>query len=281
MRLHVVDGTWELFRAYFSKRPDHTTPDGRPFKAVAGLASSMLALLQDPAEAVTHFAVAFDRPIESFRNDLYAGYKTGAGMPEDLVAQMEPAEEAVRALGGVVWVCDRWEADDALATAAVRWANDKDQGQVLRDRRIVQVNRLTEEELDVDRLRAKRGVGPESVADLLALIGEAADGIPGLPGWGEKSAAAVLARYRVIEEIPDDPRLWDVKVRGADRLAATLAANRADAMLFKKLATLRTDVPLAESLDDLAYAGAPRAGWEAFCDRNGLRALRARPARWA
>ncbi|MFZ5480142.1 MAG: 5'-3' exonuclease [Myxococcota bacterium] len=291
MRLHVVDGTWELFRAYFSKRPDHVTPDGRPYKAVAGLASSLLALLHDPAEAVTHVAVAFDRPIESFRNDLYDGYKTGAGMPEDLFAQMVPAEEAVRAMGGVVWVCDRWEADDALATAAVRFAGeveqvrilspDKDQGQVLRGTRIVQVNRLTEKVIDEDALRAWRGVGPGSIADLLALIGDSADGIPGLPGWGEKSAAAVLARYGTIEAVPDDPAAWDVKVRGADRLAATLAANRGDAMLFKKLATLWTDVPLAESLEDLRWKGVPRAAWGDFCARGGLRGLAARPSRWA
>ncbi len=286
--LHLVDGTFELFRAHYSKRPDHTRPDGKPFKATAGLVSSLLALLADPAERVTHLAVAFDNPIRSFRNDLFAGYKDEGGMDPELRAQFDDAEEAVRALGVTVWSMDRWEADDALATAAWKWHRevqvriltpDKDLGQCLAWPDVVQVDRIRERVIDAETLRAARGIDPVSIPDLLALIGDDADGIPGLPGWGEKSAGTVLARWGHLDAIPADPGAWDVKVRGADKLAATLAARRDDALLYRTLATLVRDVPLRETLGDLAWEGAP-AAFRAWCEGAGLPRLAERPARW-
>lgn len=295
MRVHLVDGTFELYRAHFSPRPGRTAPlDGGPpvdVKATVGLMASMLALLHDPEEAVTHLAVAFDNPIVSFRNDLFDGYKTDEGVPPELRSQFDLAERAVRALGVVVWSMDRWEADDALATAATRFAPhaeqiriltpDKDLGQVVDGRRIVQVDRIRKKVIDEDGVRAARGVGPASVPDLLGLMGDDADGIPGLPGFGAKSAATLLARYHSIEAIPTSASAWDVKVTGAPRLSATLEAQRADALLYKRLATLVRDVPLAESLDDLTFRGVPRGAFEDFCDALALRDLRSRPGRWA
>lgn len=291
MRLHLVDGTYELFRAFYSKRPGHLAPDGQEMKGVVGLTASLLALLHDPDEAVTHLGVAFDNPIESFRNDLFAGYKTGAGMDPVLVAQMGPAEEAVKALGVTVWSMDRWEADDALATAAARFGAefdqiriltpDKDLGQMIRGRRVVQVDRLRSREIDEDALRAQRGVGPESIPDLLALTGDTADGIPGLPGIGEKTAGTLLARYVHLDAIPADPATWNVDVRGAAKIAATLAARRDDALLYRRLATLVTDVPLPQSASDLAFRGVPRRAFEAWCDRLGVTSLKTRPRQWA
>ncbi len=290
MRLHLIDGTFELYRAEFSKRPDHVTPDGQPFKAVAGLVSSLITLLSDPAEAVTHAAIAFDNPIRSFRNDLFGGYKSDAGVPPHLRAQFDPAEEAARALGVTVWSMDRWEADDALATAAVRWGEavdqvriltpDKDLGQVVRGRRIVQVDRIRNREIDEATIREGKGIAPASIPDWLALVGDTADGIPGLPGWGAKSAATLLDRYHHLEAIPDAPTSWDVAVRGAEKLASTLASRRDDAMLYRTLATLITDVPLPESLDDLAWGGAPRDAFEAWAARAGLQRLVGRVPRW-
>ena len=288
-RLHLVDGTFELFRAHYSKRPDHVRPDGAPFKATAGLVSSLLALLRDPGERVTHLAVAFDNPIRSFRNDLFAGYKSDTGMDPELRGQFDAAEDAVRALGVTVWSMDRWEADDALATAAWRWHReaevrvltpDKDLGQCLAWPNVVQVDRIRERIIDADAIRAARGVSPESIPDLLALVGDDADGIPGLPGWGEKSAAAVLARWGTLDAVPDDPGAWDVKVRGAEALAATLRARRDDARLYRTLATLVRDVPLRESFDELRWTGAPRAGWTAWCAAAGLPRMVERPDRF-
>ena len=211
-RLHLIDGTWELFRAHFSKRPDHDTPAGKPFKATAGLVSSMLALLADEGEAVTHIAIAFDNPIRSFRNDLYDGYKTEAGVDPDLLAQFDDAEAAVRALGVTVWSMDRWECDDALATGAARFGDqvdqvricspDKDLGACVRGQRVVLVDRQRQKVTDEAALRAAKGIGPESVADWLALVGDDADGIPGVPGFGAKTASAVLARWVHVEAIP-------------------------------------------------------------------------------
>lgn len=291
MRLHVVDGTFELFRAHFSKRPSHSARDGRPVKASYGLASSMLWLLEEPEEAVTHVAIAFDNPVESFRNDLFDGYKTGEGMEEELHAQFDLAEEVAAALGMVVWKMDRWEADDALATAAVRWKNDVDQvrvlspdkdlGQVVDGKRVVQVDRIRKRVIDEAAVRKARGVAPASIPDYLGLVGDDADGIPGLPGFGAKSTGTLLAHYGRIEDIPDDPDAWAVKVRGAARLAATLAAARADALLYKKLAILDTDVPLSESLEDLEWRGVPRERFTALCDELAADRLRDRPVRWA
>jgi 5'-3' exonuclease len=285
MRVHLVDGTFELFRAHFSPRPE------RPNKATVGLVGSMLALLSDPDEKVTHLAVAFDNPIVSFRNDLFADYKTDEGIPPVLRNQFDLAEEAVRTLGIVVWSMDRWEADDALATGATRFAPevdqvrimtpDKDLGQVVSGTHIVQVDRMRRRVFDEDAVRAARGVGPKSVPDLLALVGDTADGIPGLPGFGAKSAAAVLARWSTVEAIPDDAAKWDVKVTGAPRLAATLAQHREDALLYKKLATLVRDVPLAESLSDLAHKGVPRGPFEEMAKRLESTDLATRSVRWS
>lgn len=287
--VHLVDGTFELFRAHFSKRPDHVRPDGAPFKAVAGLASSLLALLHDPREQVTHVAIAFDNPIRSFRNDLFAGYKSDEGMDPELRGQFDDAERAARALGITVWSMDRWEADDALATGARRYSDrarvrllspDKDMGQCLGPA-VVQVDRIREREIDVEAFRAARGIEPESLPDLLALVGDSADGIPGLPGWGEKSAAAALRRYLHLDAIPDDPAAWDVPVRGRERLAEVLATRRADARLYRLLATTVSDVPLAEDLDDLRWTGVPREAFSAWCAWAGLDGLSRRPSRWA
>lgn len=276
MRVHLVDGTFELFRAHFAPRPAKVV-SGIDVKATAGVVGSMLALLEDRAEAVTHLAIAFDNPIISFRNELFDGYKTDEGIPASLRSQFDLVEVAAKALGIVVWSMDRWEADDALATAATRFAGpdvqvriltpDKDLGQVLDGDRIVQIDRIRRKVIDEAAMRERRGVGPKSIPDLLALTGDTSDGIPGLPGFGEKSSAALLARYETIEAIPDEASAWDVKLTGAPRLAATLASMRDDALLYKKLATLVRDVPLPESLADLEYKGAPRGPFEELCAR--------------
>ena len=291
MRLHLVDGTFELFRAHFSKRPDHPGGDGHPRKATVGLVSSLLQLVADPREAVTHIAVAFDNPIRSFRNQLFAGYKTEAGVEPELLAQLDAAEEAVRALGIVVWSMDRWEADDALATAAARFADeveqvriltpDKDLGQCIRGRRVVQVDRMRSRELDEEALVALRGVRPASIPDWLALVGDDADGVPGLPGFGAKTAAALLAQFPHLEAIPDDARAWPRDIRGADRLAATLRGARELAVLYRTLTRLVTDVPLGESLAELAWHGVPEPDFDRWCVRLDAASLRHRPRRWS
>ncbi|AUX27066.1 5'-3' exonuclease [Sorangium cellulosum] len=291
MRLHLIDGTYELFRAHYSKRPDHRAPGGWDAKATVGVVASLLALLHHPDEEVTHLAVAFDNPIRSFRNDLFAGYKSDEGMDPALRAQLDPVEEAVRALGVVVWTMADFEADDALATAAARHSGeveqvrilspDKDFGQCLSGERVVQVDRRKERVIDEAALRAARGVGPASIPDFLALTGDDADGIPGLAGIGERTAAALLGAYGHIERIPSDPAAWTVAVRGADRIARVLNEEREAALLYRRLATLRTDVPLAERLDDLRFRGVPRARFEAWCDAMDVRTLKRRPTRWA
>lgn len=284
MRLHLIDGTFEIFRAHFSKRPE------QPQKATRGLAASLLQLLTDSDEAVTHLAVAFDNPIRSFRNELFAGYKTEEGVAPEILAQFDAAEEATRALGIVVWSMREFEADDALATAAARFADsvdqvriltpDKDLGQCIVGDKVVQVDRIRNKVTDEEALRARWGVAPASIPDLLALTGDDADGVPGLTGFGNKSAGAVLARFGRLEDIPDDPKKWPAGLRGADRLAQTLAAGRADAMLYRTLTRLRRDVPLAEDLDALAWRGVPEAEFAAFCARHGFDELRQRPHRW-
>lgn len=291
MRLHVIDGTYELFRAHFSKRPDHRGPKGEARKAVVGLASSMLTLLQDPAEQVTHVAAAFDRPIRSFRNTLFEGYKTEEGVDPELLAQMEPAEEATRALGITVWSMDELEADDAMATAAARFSEeveqvrllspDKDMLQCVRGERVVRVDRLRSTVMDEASLRASRGLGPESIPDYLGLVGDTADGIPGLSGFGEKGTAALLGRYVHLEGIPKDAADWEVRVVGAPRLAATLRACWDEALLYRRLATLRVDAPITPRLEDLAFRGVPREQFLEWCDAVGVSTLRERPTRWA
>lgn len=286
MRLHVVDGTFELYRAHFARRPGHLAPDGRDAKATVGLAESLLALLRDPREAVTHVAVAFDNPIRSFRNDLFPGYKDDAGVPPELRAQFDAAEEAVRALGVVAWSMRAYEADDAMATAVARFGGDveqvrifspdKDLGQCLSGSAVVLVDRIRDRETDEAAFRARRGIAPASMPDLLALVGDDADGIPGIAGFGEKTAAALLARFGRLEEIPRDAGAWPEGIRGAARLADALAARRDEALLYRRLATLVRDVPLRESLPDLAWAGVPRERFDAWCEETGAARLRRR-----
>lgn len=288
-RLHLIDGTYELYRAHYSKRPGHEV-GGRDLKATVGLAASLLALLQEEAEAVTHVAIAFDNPIRSIRNDWFDGYKSDEGVPPELRAQFDSAEEAARALGVTIWSMDRWEADDALGTGAARFADqvdqvrlltpDKDLGQAIRGRRVVLVDRMRQRVIDEDELLQLRGLRPASVPDWLALVGDTADGIPGLTGFGEKTAAAVLRAFGHLEGIPADPAKWPAEVRGGARLAQTLAAEMADAKLYRKLATLIVDVPLEERLEDLAWSGVPRKAFEAWCNRVEATNLKTRPTRW-
>src|SRR5262245_43590113 len=227
MLIHVVDGTYELFRAYFGA-PEAKAPGGAEVGATRGLMRSLHALLRE--EHVTHVAVAFDHVIESFRNDLYAGYKTSAGVPEDLLSQFSLAERATHALGMVVWPMVEFEADDALATAAARWDTapgvdrvvictpDKDVAQCVRDTRVVAFDRMRRRMFDEQGVVAKFGVPPRSIPDWLALVGDSADGYPGVPRWGAKSAASVLASYGHIDAIPDNARSWRVNIRGAAAL---------------------------------------------------------------
>jgi 5'-3' exonuclease len=289
MHVHLVDGTFELFRAYYGSPPS-TDANGKEVGAARGLARSMLALLGE--RDVTHVAIAFDHVIESFRNQLYAGYKTSAGVPEDLLAQFELAERATHALGVVVWSMVEFEADDALATAAARWGDapgvdrvvictpDKDVAQCVRGSQVVAFDRLRRRLLDEPGVVAKFGVAPASIADWLALVGDSADGYPGVPRWGAKSAAAVLAMYGRIDAIPDDARWWRVPVRGAAALAESLRAHRTEAALYRKLATLRTDVPLGETIDDLRWRGARRDELTALCREIGDEAFLERITSW-
>jgi 5'-3' exonuclease len=229
--------------------------------------------------------------IRSFRNDLWPGYKTQEGVPEDLLAQFPLAERALESMGVVVWPMVEFEADDALATGVARYRDrvdqvvictpDKDLAQCVAGDHVVQRDRRRMMTYDEDGVRAKFGVSPPSIPDWLALVGDASDGYPGLPGWGEKSASTVLARWQHLEAIPRDPSAWEVKVRGADRLAAALRERTQDALLFRRLATLCPDVPVAQTLEDLRWRGAPRKRWLAFCDEFGLERLRERPHRWA
>jgi 5'-3' exonuclease len=291
VRVHLIDGTYELFRAHFSKVPRRHDPDGVDVTVTVGVVSSVLRLLDEPGEDVSHLGVAFDNPIESFRNRLFAGYKDGSGVDPVLLAQFDRVEEAVAALGVTVWSMAEHEADDALATAAVACRDaadqvriltpDKDLAQVVDGERIVQVDRLRGVIRDEAAVVARFGVPPASIPDLLALVGDTADGIPGLPGFGAKSAAAVLARYGHLEAIPASADDWDVLVRGAARLAATLAAQRDDALHYRQLATLVTDVELDADPATLAWEGVPREPFLTWCDRIGATTLRARPSRWA
>jgi 5'-3' exonuclease len=278
MNVHLIDGTYELYRSFYGAPPAQA-PDGREVGATRGLLASLGSLLREPS--TTHVAIAFDTVIESFRNELYAGYKTGDGIEPALWAQFPLAEEACKALGLTVWSMVEFEADDALATAAVRFAEDsrveqvvictpdKDLAQIVRGERIVQLDRRKKLVVDENGVRAKFGVGPSSIPDLLALTGDDQDGIPGVPKWGSKSAATVLAHYGHLEAIPIAAADWQVAVRGADALAQSLAAHRAEARLWKQLATLRTDVPLRESLDDLRWQG-PAPELAAFCEAIGF-----------
>lgn len=284
MNLHLVDGTYELFRHYFAV-PSATSPDGAEVGATRGVLASLIAMLTEPG--VTHVACAFDTEVESFRNEMFDGYKTGEGIEPELFAQFPLVEQGVRALGVTVWSMLEFEADDGLAAGAAQLGSDprvdrvllctpdKDLAQAVVGDRIVAFDRRKRQVLDADGVRQKFGVGPASIPDLLALVGDPQDGIPGLPRWGAKSTAAVLARYEHIENIPDDAADWDVTVRGAKGLAATLAERRKDALLYRELATLRTDVPIEESLDDLEWRG-PTPEFGAFCASIGAERLAAR-----
>ena len=288
MRLHVVDGTFELYRAHFSRRPERAAADGTNIKATLGVMDSLLSLFNDPTEQATHMAVAFDNPIESFRNDIFSGYKTGEGMEPVLGAQMDLVEEAVKALGIVVWSMDRFEADDALATAANRWREsvtqvrimtpDKDLGQCVTGSKIVQVDRIRNRVIDEDGVRTRNGCHPTSIPDWLALVGDSADGIPGVPGFGAKTAAKLLSIYGSIEAIPPNCDDWAVPIRGGPRLAATLNDCLDEARLYRTLATLVTNVPLAENLDDLRWRGADRTLYRHISERFGP--ATPEPLRW-
>jgi 5'-3' exonuclease len=289
VRLHLLDATYELFRAHFGRKDTVTGRDGSDLRATLGILESTLSLLREPG--VTHLAGSFDTVIESFRNDMFDGYKTSAGIEPVLLHQFPLAERALEAIGVVVWRNIEFEADDALATAAVRWVEDVDQvviaspdkdlTQVVVGNRIVTYGRRDQRLFDEDAVVEKFGVHPESIPDYLALVGDTADGVPGLPGWGAKSASMVLARYPRIEMIPASATDWDVTVRSAAKLAETLQERIDDAYLFRELTTLRLDVPIEEMLSDMEWVGVPRGPFVEFCDEMGFDAEAIRVHRWA
>jgi len=266
MQVHLVDGTYEMYRQHYGQAVRHRDPP--PFAATVGVLSSTLQLL---TEGATHIGVATDHVIESFRNDLYDGYKTSEGMEPVLLEQIPIVEKAMRALGVTVWAMEKYEADDALASAVAVACEDrrvhqvriltpdKDLGQCVSGRRVVQVDRRNNLVLDENEIRKKFGIGPESIADYLALVGDSADGFPGLSGWGAKSASTVLAKYISLDQIPDDHEQWKLDglttLRGAEKLAKTLRENRKQAALFRILATLVQDVPVG-SVDSWKWTGA-------------------------
>lgn len=282
MKIHLVDGTYELFRAYYGT-PKRRNREGIEVGATIGLLSTLLVLLRE--ETTTHMACAFDHVIESFRNDLFEGYKTGEGVEADLLAQFPLAERAACALGIVVWPMVEFEADDALATGAARWMNqrkveqivvcspDKDLAQCVQGSRVICLDRRQQRILDEEGVVAKFGVLPSSIPDWLALVGDSADGIPGIRGWGKKSASRVLSRYRHLEEIPEDAASWDIRVRRAEELAESLNSHRGEAFLYRRLATLRTDVPLKEGLQDIRWQGVHGEELKALCSEIGERKL--------
>ncbi len=290
MKVHLVDGTYELFRSYFGA-PEATGADGGEVGATRGLLSSMLALTNQ--KDVTHVAIAFDSVIESFRNDLFDGYKTGDGIAEDLWRQFPLVERACAAFGITVWRMIDFEADDALAAGAAKYiadprvtqvvlcSPDKDLAQcVTSDGSVVMLDRRRKITLDHAAVVQKFGVQPKSIPDYLALVGDDADGIPGIPRWGAKSTAKVLARYHHLEAIPADVASWDVGVRGATTLSENLELFREEASLYRTLATLRVDVPLVESVDAIAYKGAYRRDLDAICEELRYPAFAGRIKRW-
>jgi 5'-3' exonuclease len=292
VQLHLLDATYELFRSHFG-RPPHAAADGTPVGATVGVIESTLALVRD--DGVTHLGCATDHVIRSWRNDRYPGYKTEAGMPSELLAQFPLAEEALEAIGVVLWPMVEFEADDALAAAAARFGDDpdlerviilspdKDMAQCVReDGRVVTYDRRKRAFVDADGVRAKFGVSPASIPDFLALVGDASDGYPGLPGWGAVSTAAVLRRYPHLEDIPDSVAHWDVSVRGGAALAASLRDHRADAALFRELALLRLDAPIPQrDVEELRWRGVPRAPFEALVERLAAPSLMGRVPRWS
>jgi len=273
MKVHLLDGTYELFRHYFAVPKKQV--GGKEIGAIEGVVGSVVGMLES---GVTHVAVATDHVIESFRNDMYPGYKSSAGVEKELLDQFWPLEDALRALGVVVWAMTDVEADDALASGAAIAARDnrveqvlictpdKDVGQCVVDKLIVQFDRRKREMRDEEGVIAKFGVRPQSIPDYLGLVGDSSDGFPGVKGWGAKSAAAVLAHYGHIEDIPDEARAWDVDLRGKDKLATTLKENRDLAMLCKDLATLRVDDKLIADVDELEWHG-PNENFAAICEQ--------------
>jgi 5'-3' exonuclease len=294
LQVHLLDATYELFRSHFAPRPQALDPHGHPINATVGIIESTLYLFRE--EGVTHLGCAADHVIESWRNARWPGYKTSYGVPRELLDQFTLAEDALRALGVVVWPLVEYEADDGLGTAAARWAAardvdrvvimtpDKDMGQCVReDGKVVQYDRRQRLLIDADGVRKKFGVSPESIPDYLALVGDSADGYPGIPGWGKVSAGSVLTRYGHLENIPESVREWDVNIRGAASLAASLREHQSEVYLFRELATLVLDVPevLATTIDDLEWKGARRAEFTAIAGRLGQPQLIDRVPRWA
>jgi 5'-3' exonuclease len=297
VQLHLVDATYELFRAHFAPRPPVLGRDGIPLSGVSGLCDQLLFLLRE--QGATHVGCATDRVIESFRNDLFPGYKSSAGMPPELLAQFPIAEAAVEALGIALWPMVEFEADDAIAAAAWRFAEDatverilvctpdKDMAQLVVDERIVLWDRRRDTIYDDAGVWAKWGVAPTSIPDWLAVVGDSSDGYPGIPGWGAKGASSVLAVYGHLEDVPARASAWEVPgvVGGrAVTLAASLRDHWAEAMLYRDLARLRSaddGVQIRQhDPDELRWDGTPRAEWEAFCEEWGLDRLRSRPHRW-
>lgn len=271
MDIYLVDGTYELFRHYYAL-PSAKDSEGREVAAVRGVLASVLGMIRGGA---THVAVATDHVIESFRNGLWPDYKTSEGVEPDLLAQFPLLEDVLSAAGVIVWPMVEFEADDALASAAetanrdarvkrvILCTPDKDLAQCVRGSRVVQLNRRTQVTIDEAGVVQKFGVAPESIPDYLALVGDAADGYPGLPGWGAKSTAAVLGRFLHLESIPPDSREWQMNVTSATTLAATLVRERERALLFRRLATLRTDVPLFDDVEQLRWSG-PKPEFDAL-----------------
>jgi len=280
MKVHLIDGTYELFRHYFAL-PSRLDADDKEVGAMVGVLRSVVGMLR---EGVTHVGVATDHVVESFRNEMYAGYKTGEGMAPELLGQFHPLEDALHALGVVVWPMVNEEADDGLAAAAAKAADvpavtqvvictpDKDLAQCVRGDRIVQLDRRRNITRNEDGVREKFGVPPKSIPDFLGLVGDAADGFPGIPKWGTRSAAAILDRYGVLESIPRDESEWDITLRGAGALAESLRDNFADALLFRKLATLRTDADVFDDIEELRWQG-PDESFPDVCERLGVNAL--------
>jgi 5'-3' exonuclease len=292
VKLHLVDATFELFRAFYSPgRPLEHGPDGRPVNAVRGLVDSMLSLLREPD--VTHIAAATDYVIESWRNDVFPTYKSSIGMDPDLLAQFRDAERALRGLGITTWPMVEDEADDGLAAAVARLGDDprveqvvicsvdKDLAQCVSGQRVVLRDRMRRITYDEAGVVAKFGVAPESIPDYLALVGDSSDGYPGLPGWGSKSAAAILARWSHLEAIPESAAEWDVPMRGTARLAATLRDSFAEAMLYRRLATLNTDAAITGTLDELEWRGVQREPFTALCAELGFEGVLQRVHRWS
>jgi 5'-3' exonuclease len=290
VKIHIVDGTYELFRAHFGQ-PPRIAPDGMQVSAVRGLIQTLLSLTRQGD--VTHLAVAFDSEIKSFRNDLYENYKDGSDTPEDLRLQFPLAERAVHSLGICIWPAYDFEADDVLGSAAILYSSesevdqvvictpDKDLAQVVCGKQIVCLDRKNNLIMDESEVISKFGVSPNSIPDYLALVGDSADGIPGIPKWGKKSSSIILSRYKNIENIPSSSLLWDVSIRGSDGLSQSLETSRSDAMLYKELATLKLDVFLEEKVEDLGWKGAHEDLFKPLCVELGMESLSRSVALWS